>query len=611
VKAPYEHELEALPATYNAALDANIASLRRALSKLRRGPAVFIGAGGTMVLAQLAARLHETSSLQPGLPATALQALSLPQFERRGAVLFSSSAKHPDARLVLADFNHARFDPAIVVTHRSGDYIETLAGPDALAVQMPALLQPDGFLATGSIMQAAIALIRGYLPRPELPDVLVTPVREERPIRDEVLVLFPPMLAAVATDIEVRLVESGLAAVQLADYRNFAHGRHTGFARRVEQVSVIALSERSSHQLAEATLTALDRRADIRHWHEDSCWPAAVIALIARSMLLVGCEGERIGLDVARPSVPAFGRKLYRLALRKRIPAQHAGPVERKLFALGAGDISLAREMYTSAATAWSEQLRARHLRALVLDYDGTVCWTARRWELPSEQIQAGLTRLLDEGLHIGFASGRGRSLHADLRRWVPKHLWPQVQLGLYNGAVRIRLDGDLPDLRAPSAWSSTTAAAITNWSFAELVEIEERGAQVTVKALAPFEHGQLARLAAQQLADAGVDAQVLASAHSIDIVGPGTHKQSVTEAVEATAGGEALAIGDQGQVGGNDHGLLAHSTATLTVERCSADPTRCWYAGSGDHTGPAQLLAYLRALKRRRDGFAIRLDLS
>jgi hypothetical protein len=611
VKAPYAHELDALPAVYNAALDADIASLRRALCKLRRGPAVFIGAGGTMVLAQLAARLHETSALQPALPATALQALSLPQLEHRGAVLFSSSAKHPDARLMLADFKHARFDPAIAITHRSAGDIETLAGPETLAVQMPALPQPDGFLATASIMQTAIALIRGYLPLPELPNTLAMPAREEHPLRAEVLVLYPPTLAAVAADIEVRLVESGLATVQLADYRNFAHGRHTGFARRIEQASVIALSERSSLQLAEATLAALDRRAEVRHWHEDSPWPEAVIALIARSMLLVGREGQRSGLDVARPTVPAFGRKLYRLALRKRIPTQHAGPVERKLLALDAGENAHAREIYTSAATAWSEQLRARRLHGLVLDYDGTVCWTARRYELPDEEIRAALTRLLEEGLHIGFASGRGRSLHDDLRRWVPEPLWPQVRLGLYSGAVHSRLDSDLPDLRAPSQWSCATAAALADWPFAELIDIEERGPQVTVRALAPFGHAQLARLVAQQLDHAGVGAQVLASAHSVDIVGRDTRKQSVTAALEAAAGGEALAIGDQGQIGGNDHGLLAHSTTTLTVERCSADPTRCWYAGSGEHTGPAQLLGYLRALKRRRDAFTIGLDLT
>ena len=35
------------------------------------------------------------------------------------------------------------------------------------------------------------------------------------------------------------------------------------------------------------------------------------------------------------------------------------------------------------------------------------------------------------------------RSLHADLRSWVSTALWPQVVVGLYNGAGQNRLDND------------------------------------------------------------------------------------------------------------------------------------------------------------------------
>ena len=40
------------------------------------------------------------------------------------------------------------------------------------------------------------------------------------------------------------------------------------------------------------------------------------------------------------------------------------------------------------------------------------------------------------------------------------------------------------------------------------------------------------------------------------------------------------LAIGDQGDLGGNDFELLASSRWTLSVDRCSADPARCWWPG-------------------------------
>ena len=134
VKAPYEDELAALPAVYAVARSVDVGDLKTVLCKLRGGPAVFVGAGGTMALAQLGARLHESCASQPAAPATTLQGLTLPQVAHRGAVLFSSSAKHPDARLTLAEFKRRRFNPAITITHRAASDIEPLAGPETIVM---------------------------------------------------------------------------------------------------------------------------------------------------------------------------------------------------------------------------------------------------------------------------------------------------------------------------------------------------------------------------------------------------------------------------------------------------------------------------------------------
>lgn len=153
MKAPYRLELAALDATYRAARGADVGVLARAASELGAGPAVFVGTGGSMVLALLAARLHEQACRQPGKACTSLELLDLPQLQHRGAMLFSSSARHPDARRVLREFRRGRFSPAGVVTHRSADDIEPLSGPDARVVMLDEPAQRDGFLATGSILQ--------------------------------------------------------------------------------------------------------------------------------------------------------------------------------------------------------------------------------------------------------------------------------------------------------------------------------------------------------------------------------------------------------------------------------------------------------------------------
>jgi hypothetical protein len=583
----------------------DVTQLRRAVHALGRGPALFVGSGGSMALAELAARLHEAVCRQPARPSTSLEALDAPQLARRGALLFSSSAKHPDAQRILLDFRRRRFAPAVLVTHRDGEEIRDLAGCDTRVVSLPELAQPDGFLATGSIIQTAALLIRAYLADAALPTDL--PEHDDEPaLRDELLVLAPPSLRCVATDLEVRLVESGLATVQVTDYRNFAHGRHTGFARRRDRITVVAVSDGDSDALATDTLAALPDDSDVRRWHVDGPWEAAVPELLTRSIRLSGVAAERAGVDVARPRVPAFGRRLYRLPLGRRVPDRAAGGVERKLLAAGCGEDDDVRALYTRAAGQWREELSRERFGGVVCDYDGTVCWTERRFDLPEPGVQEGLVALLDGGAVVGLASGRGRSLHADLRRWIPPALWSQVVLGLYNGGILLTLDDELPELREPTAWSHSVVAALAAAPYADRLEIVERGAQVSVEAVGVAHDDQLARLLADRLESASVGASIASSGHAVDIMPATSSKLSVAALVEERAGGAALALGDQGQLGGNDHALLARGVATLSVDRCSPDPASCWFAGSGARVGPALLERHLRALRRRRDGFAL-----
>jgi trehalose-6-phosphatase len=607
VKPPYATELDALEDTYAQALSASVDGLVRTLAGLGRGPAVFVGSGGTMALATLACRLHERCARAPATACTSLELLDLPQLDHRGAMLISSSAKHPDARRALGDFRRGRFAPAVLLTHRRAEKLSSLAGPDTEIVCLPALAQPDGFLATASIVQITVLLLRAYLQGPVLaPRLPLAP--QEPPLREEVLVLAPPALMCVAIDLEVRLVESGLACVQVSDHRNFAHGRHTGFARRMDRTSVLVLSDPASAALAEGTAEALPAGADVRRWHAEAPWPQALVELLNRSVRLAGTAGAAAGLDVARPAVPAFGRRLYRLALRGRVPAQAAGGVERKMLALGAGEEREIRAVCFAAAADWAVALAEERFAGVVLDYDGTVCWTSRRFELPDAAMRTVLTRLLERGLTLGIASGRGQSLHRDLRRWLAPTLWPNVILGLYNGAVTSRLDDELGDLRAQSPWSEAVAAAIGALPLPGRLVIEARGAQVSVAiGEGRLHHGRLREMVRQRLAEAQVPAQVLASGHSVDVVPASANKTLIAELVAAHSGGQVLAVGDQGQIEGNDYALLAGGPFTLSVDRCSADPTRCWFAGDGQKVGPELLLAYLGAIRKLRNGFVLR----
>ena len=605
MKAPYAAEIASLPLTYAAALGADVNSLEAALRTVGAGPALFVGAGGAMALAQLAARLHEERFRQPARACTALELLEAPTLARRGAVMFSSSAKHPDAQRVLGELRRLRFQPSVLLTHRAEADVTELTGPDCQVVTLPALPRPDGFLATGSILQGSVLLLRAFDGTSALPATLDIPDEVDR-LRDEVLVLYPPALLPVATDLEVRLVESGLAAVQLADYRNFAHGRHTGFARREASVTVIGLLHGASRGLGDATLGLLPKTADIRRWDGGETLAEATVRLLVRSIHLVGWQACGQGVDPARPKVPTFGRRLYRLPLARLLESRLSAGVERKVLAAGAGNNASSSEAYTAAAERWSETISQLRFGGLVLDYDGTVCWTQRRFDLPEKAVCTALTEFLERGCVLGFASGRGRSLYGDLRKWVPDCYHDQVVVGLYNGAVVMRLGELLPDLRAPSAWTRTVERAIEQLPVIERLTVVSRASQVTLAPSSAMHLDTLAALARECLVSASVSATVAVSGHSVDIVPLTATKLAVADRVEAVAGRPALAIGDQGQLGGNDYALLARGPATLTVDRCSADPNSCWFVGSGELVGPALLLRLLAKLRPRRGGLAL-----
>src|SRR5690606_39240419 len=58
----------------------------------------------------------------------------------------------------------------------------------------------------------------------------------------------------VATDLESKVNESALASAQLADYRNFGHGRHLWLAKRAAETVVIALVTPDTAAIAKSTL---------------------------------------------------------------------------------------------------------------------------------------------------------------------------------------------------------------------------------------------------------------------------------------------------------------------------------------------------------------------
>jgi hypothetical protein len=557
-------------------------------------------------LAELAAQLHERISGEAGQAMTPLALLQAPKLHRGGAILFSARAKHPDALMVLARLGNGEYSPAVLVTRRRREDLEQELRGDVAVVTLKSPSVAEGFLATNSVLAMTVALLRAALGDDVLPDEVPVGAKSFNDLtpRERLLVIFPPSLACVAMDVETRCSELGLAAVQLADLRNIAHGRHVGLSRLASITTVLVLSDRENGPLAQSVSGTLEGSgAEIVRWHVDLPWPPAVIALLYASMQLAGRLGAAQDVDPGRPKVPLFGRRLYRLPLRRLLARRPATPVECKVGALGGGMASSLdlQARCASAFEAWSADLADLRLRGLVLDYDGTVCETTKRFDPPHEDVQAALLRVLQSGLHLGFASGRGKSLHKGLRSWVPEPLWQVVTVGLYNGAVCGALADELLDITEPTALMREVTARLNDLPFRDLLQLSARSGQVTVETAAGsfFHGGRLAVLINEAVARVpGLPVKVVASGHSVDVVANDTSKVLVLDRVRGSATGEVVAVGDQGDIGGNDFELLSATPWSVSVNRCSGDPSRCWYVDPAGRRGPSALVALLDALE-------------
>ena len=531
---------------------------------------------------------------------TPLEASTSRLSPKTGVVLFSARARNPDAALTIRTAKLRGATHLGVVSTRGRESLpNVLASEDVHVAALPS--SPDGFLATNSLIAMVAGVCMAH--RVYLPPFLPSFSANYRSLRDSVVAVAGPGLGAVALDIEARFSETGLATVQVADYRNLAHGRHVGLERNAERSTVVALVDPTSEVMASLTLSVLPPSIDVLTLRTTLEWPASVVDLLIASIKVVGSTARNAGLDPGRPGVPPFGRKLYRLSLRKAIDLPKPDPIEKKLSRRNVR--SSVRDRYNAWLKMWLDELKHTVIGSVVLDYDGTVVSTAGRFSPPVPDVQNQIVRLLELGVVVAFATGRGRSLHDTTRKWMPEEFWSHISVGLYNGSCILRLDEDPPSFEGCGGQLSVAADRLEEIAATCGLSLERRQTQVSISDSENVATGEeILPIVRSVIAQSPiVDLKIVVSGHSVDIVSPGTGKSNLMSSVESKSQGAILAIGDQGQPNGNDFEMLAAKKTTLSVDRCSEDPTRCWNLDDRGDRGPDLLLRYLRALKPRKSG--------
>lgn len=422
------------------------------------------------------------------------------------------------------------------------------------------------------------------------------------------IVLYGAAGEPVAWDIESKLTEAALGAALLSDYRNFGHGRHHWFAKRGENSCIIALVSPVERELAYKTIGCLPKDVPVIYLETEQETAVASIDLLLKAFRFVNDLGMARGIDPGRPGVPSYGRLLYNLDYYKLtssiLPTEKTldVAVRRKLGAAGMENTTL-RQHYSEACQRFVRQLNRGKYTTIAFDYDGTLSASDRKSRYTNglcDEIKDALTSLLEKGVQIVIATGRGQSISKSFKPSFDKKYWPQIKVGYYNGACLLTLGEEARLEEWKNMPFDSELKALSEELQKRLpkdcinYDLSERNRQLSIEEVKTASDAELIYDSCCEIIwDKQLKGiRVWRSSHSMDIVV--YHEVSKLRVMEDAA--KTLCIGDYGSVEGNDYELLSCPTS-LSVDRVSKNAESCWNIAPSGMKGLDATLFYLSRL--------------
>lgn len=616
---PFKVELKKLSETIQWAEQQDVTRLARFLfAENKQIPLVCIGSGGSLSACHYAVQLYQQCN---GVLAQAMTPLQLMyagyNIIRNSKLLFlSASGKNKDV------LNAIKYGVKYNETGMMSLTLRKKNPTEELLEQYPKVLrwcedipsEKDGFLATNSLIATITLLCKAAGSKFQVSSFKLS---DMQPITwnlkldsiQNFIVLFGALGEPVAWDIESKLTEAALGSALLSDFRNFGHGRHHWFAKKRENSCIIALVTPVERELAYRTIGCLPKDVPVIYIETDLETPAASIDLLIKAFYFVNELGITRGIDPGRPGVPSYGRTLYNLnyfKLTNRIlPSEKALDVAvlRKLGVAGMENKPL-RKYYSEACQRFVKQLNKGKFTTVAFDYDGTLSasdYTSRYTKGLCDEIKNALLPLLENGVQIVVATGRGKSVGESFQESFDQKYWPQIKVGYYNGACLLVL-GEEDKLKA---WKKLPFDSELKVLEEELklrlpkgcvdYKFEERSLQLSIEGEMTQTESQLVYETCREIIwDKQMKGiRVWCSSHSMDIVVyREVSKRQVIEDPEHT-----LCIGDYGTVEGNDYEMLT-SKYSLSVDRVSKNAVSCWNIVPSGMKGLDATLYYMSRMK-------------
>ncbi len=617
---PFKGELEILSSTIEWAEGQDVTCLSKFLfGEDRQTPLVCIGSGGSLSACHYAAQLYQRLN---GVLAEAMTPLQL-MFAGQDIIcnskllFLSASGKNKDILNAIKYGLKYNETGMMSLTLRRNNPTEVLLEQypkvQRWCEDIPS--EKDGFLATNSLAATFTLLCKaaggfkfqdsGF----KWDDLQPATSNQQLECIQNFIVLYGAAGEPVAWDIESKLTEAALGAALLSDYRNFGHGRHHWFAKRGENSCIIALVSPVERELAYKTIGCLPKDVPVIYLETEQETAVASIDLLLKAFRFVNDLGEARGIDPGRPGVPAYGRMLYNLdyyKLTNRILPKEETidvAVRRKLGDAGKENAAL-WEHYSRACLRFVKQLNKGKFTTIAFDYDGTLSAANHKSRFTNrlcDEINNALLPLLENGIQIVVATGRGKSVGDSFMNSFDQKYWPQITVGYYNGACPLPL-GEEDKLKA---WKKKPFDSELKVLSDELqrrlpkdfikYELSPRSRQLSIEEVQSSSDSEvLYSTCCEIIWDKQLNGiRVWRSSHSMDIVV--YHEVSKLNVIENPD--TTLCIGDYGSVEGNDYELLT-SMYSLSVDKVSKNTESCWNIAPSGVYGLDATLYYLSRMK-------------
>lgn len=628
---PYSEELDRLSSTFGWAEQQNVDTLRRFLKRWNGDHVLIVGSGGSFSAAATISLFRERAFHSPTTPVSPLACVATLDRLMPHVFLLSAEGKNKDILSAAECAAENDLCSGALTLTTNNPLIDFAAQSGALRVfGLQMTWFKDGYLATNTLVAMVLVFFRVFFGDTAFTTKLAPFFGEERLRRRRrhfqtyrnawssrpggLLVIYSMDAQSFAIDLESKLAEAAIDLVQIADLRQFAHGRHLQLASGQGPIVLLAYSARDE-ALAKGTTQLFPAHVKPVEVLVDGETPEEVaVAGIVDAMLITEAIAEVRTYDPGRPAVPEFGRRIYALDVRRFNVASRLRPDQI--------DVAARRKMQVPAhehidpvvrhsAMTYYERLLAATVKAVVCDYDGTLCRAESRYEEPSIEVANEVIRLIRQGMVFAVATGRGDSLKRDLQAVIPVELHGSIWVGYYSGAYFASLSESFnrpePNSEFLLLWDWLGKSAYRSLCNIPLESVARAG-QLSVRVASARQSASLRAAIRAWLDNHECRTwRVFSSGHSVDVLDGTTSKRNVVNAISGRFNidplTQVLRLGDCGQEEGNDFELLGDGLS-LSCDSVSADLSTCWNFGLQGCNQTETTLRYLRSIQPANEGF-------